>query len=330
MGATDDHQGGAEARDAAPKRVNPTVTMTLFAYNQEAYIRDAVMGAFAQTYQPLEIILSDDCSTDRTFEIMRELVDAYNGHHRVVLRRNAQNMGVIPHYNLVFGMVETDVIVFAAGDDISLPQRTGVLVSRLQGDQSAVLVHSSTQTMDALGNHGGLYAPPVQTEAPDLRQIAYSKGIYIGATGAFRTEFFHRFGPIAFGETYEDIVFGFRAALVGGLRYVDEPLVMYRTNVGISFVQNRKQPDWKAQRVGLMSRRIATLSQRLNDLERVGHPDRSAIAKMLRHRLHRLHAQRDYLTDRAAFWKGLASKNFNSYALAWLAEARFKTMRLYR
>ena len=51
----------------------PLVTFALFAYNQEQYIREAIEGAFAQTYQPLEIILSDDCSTDRTFEIMREM-----------------------------------------------------------------------------------------------------------------------------------------------------------------------------------------------------------------------------------------------------------------
>jgi hypothetical protein len=45
----------------------PFVTFALFVYNQEKYIREAVEGAFSQTYEPLEIILSDDCSTDRTF-----------------------------------------------------------------------------------------------------------------------------------------------------------------------------------------------------------------------------------------------------------------------
>ena len=51
----------------------PLVTFALFAYNQEQHIREAVDGAFSQTYEPLEIILSDDCSTDRTFEIMQEI-----------------------------------------------------------------------------------------------------------------------------------------------------------------------------------------------------------------------------------------------------------------
>ncbi|HUF60663.1 MAG TPA: glycosyltransferase, partial [Verrucomicrobiales bacterium] len=51
----------------------PLVSFLLLAYNQEQYIHEAVEGAFSQTYSPLEIILSDDCSTDRTFEIMREM-----------------------------------------------------------------------------------------------------------------------------------------------------------------------------------------------------------------------------------------------------------------
>jgi glycosyltransferase involved in cell wall biosynthesis len=66
---------------------NPTdrslVTFALFAYNQEKYIREAVEGALAQTYEPLEIILSDDCSSDRTFETMREMAATYDGPHQV-------------------------------------------------------------------------------------------------------------------------------------------------------------------------------------------------------------------------------------------------------
>ena len=48
----------------------PLITFALMAYNQEQLIEEAVAGALAQTYSPLEIILSDDCSTDRTFSIM--------------------------------------------------------------------------------------------------------------------------------------------------------------------------------------------------------------------------------------------------------------------
>lgn len=41
----------------AVKEERPLVTFALFAYNQEKYIRRAVVGAFSQTYEPLEIIM---------------------------------------------------------------------------------------------------------------------------------------------------------------------------------------------------------------------------------------------------------------------------------
>ena len=55
----------------------PLLTFALAALNQERFIREAVEAAFAQTYSPLEIILSDDCSDDRTFDIIREMAAAY-------------------------------------------------------------------------------------------------------------------------------------------------------------------------------------------------------------------------------------------------------------
>ncbi len=64
----------------------PLLTFILLAYNQERYIAEAVEGALGQTYSPLEIILSDDCSGDRTFELMKEAADEYRGPHEVIVR----------------------------------------------------------------------------------------------------------------------------------------------------------------------------------------------------------------------------------------------------
>lgn len=101
----------------------PLVTFALFAYNQEKFIRQAVGGAFTQSYEPLEIILSDDCSTDRTFEIMQEMAAAYRGPHRVRAVQTPHNLGVVQHVLLRGREAAGDIVVLAAGDDISLPER---------------------------------------------------------------------------------------------------------------------------------------------------------------------------------------------------------------
>ena len=62
----------SNTKEAGERETSHLATLALFAYNQERFIAEAVRGALAQTYSPLEIILSDDCSTDRTAEVARE------------------------------------------------------------------------------------------------------------------------------------------------------------------------------------------------------------------------------------------------------------------
>ena len=84
----------------------PLLTYCLVTYNQEKYVRESVLSAFAQTYLPLEIVLSDDCSTDRTFEIMRELAAGYREPHRIVriarLRRRVSDNYIVSQFCSAF------------------------------------------------------------------------------------------------------------------------------------------------------------------------------------------------------------------------------------
>lgn len=115
------------------------MTFALFAYNQEKYIREAVEGAFSQTYEALEIILSDDCSTDRTFEIMQKMAAEYDGPHEVRVRRTQENVGTLNHVLEVAKIAKGYYLVVAAGDDISLPDRTGILLYKFTSEEIAAV-----------------------------------------------------------------------------------------------------------------------------------------------------------------------------------------------
>lgn len=130
----------------------PLVTFALFAYNQEKYIREAIEGAFSQTYEPLEIILSDDCSTDRTFEIMQEMASSYAGEHEIVVRRNGKNVGTIDHVIKVARQCKGKVLIVAAGDDISYSQRVELLVSEWIKESYPEVMFSNADVIDDCGN----------------------------------------------------------------------------------------------------------------------------------------------------------------------------------
>ena len=61
---------------------NLSITLLLVSYNQEKYISAAVNGVLYQNCEPIEIIISDDHSTDNTYENILRSVEGYNGHLR--------------------------------------------------------------------------------------------------------------------------------------------------------------------------------------------------------------------------------------------------------
>ncbi|WP_050929917.1 glycosyltransferase [Aestuariivita boseongensis] len=212
------------------KTQRPLVTFIVIAYNQERYIREAIKGAFAQTYEPLEIILSDDCSSDRTYEIMQEMAAGYEGPHKVLLSRNTPNLGLIPHIDRVMELVAGDFIVVNAGDDVSVPKRTSALVAAwLASERRHKLLHSAVERIDLDGEPIDIKRPPAFMQgAPDTFEIVRNNGHIIGATAGWDKSIFTEFGPLGEGITAEDRIIPIRASIIGGLTYIPEELVRYR------------------------------------------------------------------------------------------------------
>lgn len=213
----------------------PLVTFALFAYNQEMYIREAVEGALAQTYEPLEIILSDDCSTDSTFQIMRNIVSDYRGPHSIILNCNAINMGLISHINKINEMATGELIVVAAGDDISFPERTKTMVDVwILNGKKHNSIHSSVIRISSSGEEDGVWIPPLILKKMTEKELRVSSSIVIGASHAWTKLVVNQFGGILYKDAFEDMVIAFRSHITGGLYYIDTPLVKYRTFTGIT------------------------------------------------------------------------------------------------
>lgn len=275
----------AEEREFAlpPLEERPLVTFALFAYNQEKYIREAVEGAFAQTYEPLEIILSDDCSTDRTFEIMEEMVLGYRGIHKITLNRNDKNLGLIRHFNKLFKIARGEIVVVAGGDDISLPSRVESIASKFLENEKIHAVHSKVLKINDDGIILGEAVPPVIRNKTPLNELTISSSLIIGASAAYRKQLMADYGEIIEILTYEDLIMGFRAVLMGGLSYIDKPLVLYRYGNGLSTSKVSKNPfDRHQVRLKTIEHELATARQRLRDAEALG-PDE--IKEALRYRV---------------------------------------------
>lgn len=160
------------------------VTFALFAFNQQRYIREAIEGAFSQTYSPLEIILTDDCSSDATPAIMEEMAAAYTGPHKVIVRRGLKNVGTLSHVIHAARLAHGELFVVAAGDDISLPERTNIIVQAMSDPR--YLAFSSDEV--GIDENFERYPLSVAEVEQRLRLHRANPAWIHGATAAYRTD----------------------------------------------------------------------------------------------------------------------------------------------
>lgn len=210
---------------------SPIVTLVLYAFNEERYIRAAIESAFSQTYSPLEIVLSDDGSSDRTCEIMQELAAAYRGVHKIILNRNERNIGIGSQLNAAVSKSNGDLIVLANADDVSLPNRVAVVVDQwlASGRRASVI----TCDLAVIGPAGESLGRIMNTETvfANLEDGARQRfGGVAAASLTVRRDVFEVFGPLPDNLNLEDNPLYLRATLLGERIHLREPLVNYRVH----------------------------------------------------------------------------------------------------
>ena len=221
----------------------PKLSYVLLSHNRERYIRAAVESALAQDYEgELEYIFSDDCSTDRTFDIIKECVAAYKGNRRVVVTQPPSNLKTAGNFNHAVSLAQGDWIIRADDDDISAIDRCAVIgrvVSTVPGC-TYVATESSKYFRDeeegaAVEASRIPCAPRMSPREIDIRtmspaQCAFHPFEY--SYKAWSLACFRTFGNIpAAAHLADDYILYFRASLLGKGVLVDNAnSVLVRNN----------------------------------------------------------------------------------------------------
>lgn len=110
----------------------PKLSYVLLAYNREKYIRKAIESAFEQDYKgELEIIISDDCSPDSTYDIIKQCAATYRGPHKVITTQTPKNLYLAGHTNHALQFVTSDWAIRADDDDYSSPDRCSLIAEAI-------------------------------------------------------------------------------------------------------------------------------------------------------------------------------------------------------
>ena len=145
----------------------PRVSIGLPVFNGENYLSETLDSLRAQTFSDIEIVISDNASTDATEEISRA---AAAEDDRIRYFRQPKNLGAAPNYNIVFAKARGPLFKWAAHDDLCHPEFVHRCVEALDAHPHAVGAFPLTDMIGPLGE------PVAQSGArPGLERLEPSR-----------------------------------------------------------------------------------------------------------------------------------------------------------
>lgn len=175
----------------------PLVTICMSCYNAEKFVEQAVRSILQQTYKNIEFIVFNDCSTDNTLTILKQLAKT---DPRMTVIDNKNNQGTYISRNEAFKMAKGEFFTVLDSDDYALPDRIEVQVKHLKDNPKHMGVLTEWVRMKPNGEFvfrerlkGGCYQhEAVATLMIRTEPIRTSAGYWDAVRFAADTEFLFR------------------------------------------------------------------------------------------------------------------------------------------
>lgn len=140
----------------------PLVSVVMITYKHEAFISKAIDGVLSQEIDsPIELIVADDCSPDRTPDIVRGFLESHPKGHRLRYHRHESNQGMIP--NLVWALKQArgKYVALCDGDDYwTDPRKLRKQVEFLDANESFSICAHAVEVHDEHGTPIRTFSKP--------------------------------------------------------------------------------------------------------------------------------------------------------------------------
>jgi glycosyltransferase involved in cell wall biosynthesis len=170
------------------------ISTVITLYNLEKYIDDAIQSVLRQTRQPDEVIVVDDCSTDRSADIVAKY------RHRIIYIKQEKNVGALRNSLSGLKAATGDIVAFLDGDDVWMPEKLEAIEKEFLQDEEVVLVShdfievdENLQDLNMLNNETRLNTRRITKShakkdwSKEMREaILLKKGFWLGSAYAVR------------------------------------------------------------------------------------------------------------------------------------------------
>src|SRR6266542_4389331 len=198
------------------------VSIILCTYNGELFIKEQLDSLLWQTYPNIEIIISDDASSDGTVNILKQ----YMHDKRIKIVLQQKNLGPVKNFEYAASLSKGKYIAFADQDDIWLPQKLEKLVASIK---DSYLVFSDSFLINEYGNKMNIQLSQLRCmfSTNDTRGFIFSNVVW-GHAMLIHKNLLPYVLPIP-SQIPHDIWMAINATIVTGIRYLNEPLTLYQT-----------------------------------------------------------------------------------------------------
>ncbi len=227
--------------------MTPQVSVLLTAYNRAPYIASSIESVLAQTFGDFELLITDNCSTDGTFDIARKY-ERLDSRIRVV--QNERNLGQFGNRNRAAELARGSLLKYHDSDDLMYPHCLAVMVPMLLSEPRAGFGLSSGNAWP-----GGA-CPMLLTPRMAYQREFFGEGLfYCGPSGAlFRADVFRQLGGFVDAGAPSDHLFWMRACTTVNVVLLPADLFWYREHPSQELqsltaqLQNARMPGliWRA------------------------------------------------------------------------------------
>lgn len=204
------------------------ISVAMATYNGERFIKEQIDSILKQTFSDFELVICDDCSSDRTVQIIKEFqaVDK-----RVALYENEQNLGFKKNFEKAISLCRGEYIATSDQDDIWESNHLSVLYDLCKdaamscGDALLVDENNVSQKMTLRQS----MSVDIDSDSPHkLFSILNHGNMYAGSVCMYKRNLFEKALPIPKEIKLHDSWFSACAACVDEIKYTDEILTRHR------------------------------------------------------------------------------------------------------
>ncbi len=200
------------------------ISVVMPVYNAERFLRDAIDSVLCQSFEDFELIVIDDCSTDSSYEILREYERKDS---RVRVYKNEENKGVSFTRNFGVSKAKSEYIALIDSDDMWRKDKLSQQISILEKypDTAVCFTASSFVDTDSIESNFIFHIPSEVSYKKLLKQNVISCSSVL-----VKKEWLEKY-PMAHDNMHEDFAVWLSILKDGGkARGINEPLLIYRVD----------------------------------------------------------------------------------------------------